>query len=128
MVSSTQDPDSCEVALSFSAHALNRNVPRMFELMADIASSSRWVEEQDRLRTLTTSLAAGAGASLSSQGLTYASMIAKAALSPSATLDERMDGLPQVTEVRVMCVVRQGVPNGLRRSFWQRDSVCVFSW
>ena len=128
VVSSTQDPDSCEVALSFSAHALNRNVPRMFELMADIASSSRWVEEQDRLRTLTTSLAAGAGASLSSQGLTYASMIAKAALSPSATLDERMDGLPQVTEVRVMCVVRQGVPNGLRRSFWQRDSVCVFSW
>ena len=52
------------------------------------------------MRTLTTRLAAAAGASLSQQGLSYAQLITKAPHSPGAALEDRMDGLESVVELQ----------------------------
>ena len=95
-----KDPMKSEVALSISSHALDRNVGRMFELMSDVATGARWTGEEARMRTLTTRLAAAAGASLSQQGLSYAQLITKAPHSPGAALEDRMDGLESVVELQ----------------------------
>jgi Zn-dependent M16 (insulinase) family peptidase len=69
-----------QVALSLSAHALDRNVPAMFELLGEVVAGARWAGESERLGLLLTRRAASAGAQLGPSGLTYAKGAAAASI------------------------------------------------
>ena len=84
------------VYVSISGSALDRNVPAMFQLMADVATGAKLVGEDARLGLLLSRRAASAGAGVSQNGLSYAKGLANASIDPVAALDYRTAGLPHV--------------------------------
>ena len=99
-VPAISDADRCEAVVSLRAHALDRNVATMFELLGDVATSARWTTEEGRVEVLLTRLAAAVGSSLSSQGNAYAASLAKSAIRPYSAVEERSEGLPLVVELQ----------------------------
>ena len=84
------------VMVSLSAHALDRNVPEMFELMSEVATGARWRGSEDRLSLLLSRRAASAGGSVAQNGMQYAKGFANASINADAALDHRIGGLPHV--------------------------------
>jgi len=102
VVPSLTDTREVRVELALGAQALDRKVPEMFALLDEVTTGVRWAGEELRMGTLITRRAASAGASLSSQGLSYARSQAVAELTPSGWLEDRIEGLPHVHMVQRM--------------------------
>jgi len=94
------DLDTFEPALVISANCLDRNLDKMFELLGDLTSLGEkgvhWHDEPAHLKTLMTRRNAALGASVASQGLTYAKLHATAGLTPEGALDNLTSGLPHI--------------------------------
>ena len=87
---------STEVFVSFSGHALDRNVPDTLALMAEIVTSAKWRGESERVALLLSRRAASAGASVAQQGMQYAKALAASSIAAESQLDYRTSGLPHV--------------------------------
>ena len=61
-----------QVFLALSGHALDRNVPAMFDLMSEVVTSAKWTGAADRVGLLLSRRAASAGSSVAPNGLSYA--------------------------------------------------------
>lgn len=85
-----------QVSLVITAHALDRNVSAMFELVAEVMAGARWTGESEHLGMLLQRRAASAGAQLGSRGLSYATSTAAASIQAIGGLDDRMGGFHHV--------------------------------
>ena len=82
--------------LALTAHALDRNVPAMFDLLTEVVTSARWASEPERLGLLLSRRAASAGASVSPNGMQYAKSLANATIDAVSAIDDRASGIPHV--------------------------------
>jgi Zn-dependent M16 (insulinase) family peptidase len=82
--------------MSFSGHALDRNVTETLNLMREIATSAKWDGESDRVGLLISRRAASAGSSVASQGMQYAKAFAAGTIAAESELEYRTGGLPHV--------------------------------
>ena len=85
-----------EIFMSFSGHALDRNVTETLNLMREIATSAKWDGESDRVGLLISRRAASAGSSVASQGMQYAKAFAAGTIAAESELEYRTGGLPHV--------------------------------
>ncbi|KAL9969305.1 hypothetical protein ACROYT_G021504 [Oculina patagonica] len=89
------DMKAFEQGLEFSSHCLDKNLPHMFYLWAEIFSRPT-LNNTERLRTLINMLASDLAMSVSNAGHLYAMALAASSLSPAAHLSEQFGGLSQV--------------------------------
>lgn len=111
------DLDVCEDGIAFSGHALDRNVPEMFELLRLIIQETDFTRKdaEDKIMELVKGAASNAINDIADSGSRYAQRFAEAGLSPQARLDEEVSGL---TQVRLMMDLakraqRDGIPDVL---------------
>jgi len=101
---SVNDLDRFEPTLLISANCLDRNLENMLALIADLTTLGpkgvRWDKEPKHLRTLLNRRNAALGASVASQGLSYARVHAGSTLTPEGALDNLTGGLPHVNLVQ----------------------------
>lgn len=113
------DLDICEDGIAFSGHALDRNVPEMFELLRLIIQDTDFAAKgaEEKIMELVKGAASNAINDIADSGSQYAQRFAEAGLSPQARLDEQVAGL---TQVRLMMDLakrsqRDGIPDVLEK-------------
>lgn len=97
---SPTDLDCVTEGLSFSGHALDSNVPAMYELIQTVLLETNFdgVQAEKHIRELLQSNASGALNDIANSGHSYALSYAEAGLVPQASLSEQTSGLTQIQE------------------------------
>lgn len=92
------DIDLCEEGISFSSHALDRNVQSMYDILRSIVLETDFEKRdaEEKVAELIKSSASNAVGEIADSGSAYAQRFAEAGISPQARLNEEIGGLTQV--------------------------------
>ena len=104
---SSTSPSNIDITtegISLSGHALDTNVPRMFELFTTVLRETHFdgVQAESKIRQLLQGDASGALDAVASSGHSYARRYAEAGLSPQGNLNEQISGLTQVSHTATL--------------------------
>ena len=90
--------------ISFSGHALDANVPAMYELLGTILNETNFdgPEAESKIKQLLQGDATGALDTIASSGHSFARRYAEAGLTPHAGLSEQVAGLTQVSHTAAL--------------------------
>ena len=104
---SSTSPTNIDVTtegISLSGHALDKNVPRMFDLLTTILRETHFdgVQAENKIRQLLQGDASGALDAVASSGHSYARRYAEAGLTPQGNLNEQVGGLAQVSHTATL--------------------------
>lgn len=94
---SAVDLDVCEEGISFSSHALDRNVPDMFNLLRMLIEEANFdrPDAEEKIAEIIKSSASSAMDDIADMGHVYARRFAEAGLTPAARMNEEVSGLTQ---------------------------------
>ncbi|KAI9189257.1 Mitochondrial presequence protease [Blastocladiella emersonii ATCC 22665] len=95
VVSSLDGTDAHRVRFGVSGNALNKNLDRLSQLMAELTFESK-LDRTDRLRTLVAGKLSSMSNSLAMQGHSYAMTLAASQLVASRALSEKWSGISQL--------------------------------
>ncbi|KAJ1929216.1 Mitochondrial presequence protease [Tieghemiomyces parasiticus] len=95
LVPRLDNPMQYEEGLSFASHALDTNVPRMYDLVRELVEGTDF-SRTDRLKSLIASSASGLWNSVAESGHGYARGLAAATLLPISRLSEIYGGFDQM--------------------------------
>lgn len=104
--------DICEEGIAFSSHALDRNVPDMFNLLRMQIQEANFErpDTEGKVAELIKSSASSAINDIADSGHGYAARFAAAGLTPGARLNEEVNGM---TQVRLMMELASRGSTGL---------------
>lgn len=90
--------------ISLSGHALDKNVPAMFELLNTVLHETHFdgVQAESKIKQLLQGDASGALDAVASSGHSFARRYAEAGLTPQAMLNEQIGGLTQVSHTATL--------------------------
>ncbi|KAK9764183.1 Mitochondrial presequence protease [Basidiobolus ranarum] len=93
--SNHSDIDQFEEGISFSSHALDQNIPQMYDMVLNLINETNF-ENVDRLKTLILSNSSSLLNSIPDSGHVFARVFASSTLSPTMKMSEISSGLTQV--------------------------------
>ena len=101
---SPTDLDTATEGIALSGHAIDSNVPSMYELLRTVLYETNFdgVLAEKFIRELLQSNASGALNAIAGSGHSYARRFAEASLIPQASLSEQTSGLTQIQETATL--------------------------
>lgn len=114
---SPHDLDSFEEGIAFSSHALDRNVPHMYELLRTLVQETDFEQRnvEQKISELIKSSANGAINDIAEAGSSYALRFAEAGISQQARFSEQLGGLTQVRLMMELAARGEGISDVVDR-------------